>query len=103
MTKTIALIASTATALLFAGNALAQMPASGEGPFFEQEARLSASRDNQPRATVSIRQVAAGEQSGRADVRDDPSQPTRAEVRQQTRDAIADGQGPAIGNRSDRR
>ena len=99
MTKIAATIASTA-ALLFAGNAFAQMPASGEGPFFQNEARIAATNDSQSRAKVSIQQVASGEMSGVVAATNDASQPTRAEVRQQTRDAFAKGQRPAIGERS---
>ena len=99
MTKIAATIASTA-ALLFAGNAFAQMPAAGEGPFFQNEARIAATSDSQSRAKVSIQQVASGEMSGVVAATNDASQPTRAEVRQQTRDAFAKGQRPAIGERS---
>ena len=100
MTKIAATIASTAAALLFAGNAFAQMPAAGEGPFFQNEARIAATSDSPSRAKVSIQQVASGEMSGEAAATNDASQPTRAEVRQQTRDAFAKGQRPAIGERS---
>ena len=99
MTKIAATLASTA-ALLFAGNAFAQMPAAGEGPFFQNEARIAATNDSQSRAKVSIQQVASGEMSGVVAATNDASQPTRAEVRQQTREAIAKGQRPAIGERS---
>ena len=99
MTKIAATIASTA-ALLFAGNAFAQMPAAGEGPFFQNEARIAATSDSPSRAKVSIQQVASGEMSGVVAATNDASQPTRAEVRQQTRDAFAKGQRPAIGERS---
>ena len=99
MTKIAATIASTA-ALLFAGNAFAQMPAAGEGPFFQNEARIAATNDSQSRAKMSIQQVASGEMSGVVAATNDASQPTRAEVRQQTRDAFAKGQRPAIGERS---
>ena len=49
---------------------------------------------------MSIQQVASGEMSGVVAATNDASQPTRAEVRQQTRDAFAKGQRPAIGERS---
>ena len=49
---------------------------------------------------MSIQQVASGEMSGVVAATNDASQPTRAEVRQQTREAIAKGQRPAIGERS---
>ena len=100
MTKFTATIASAAAALLFAGNAFAQMPAAGEGPLFLNEARIAASANNDVRAKVSIQQVASGEMSGVVSATNDVNSPTRAEVRQQTRDAIAKGDRPASGNRS---
>ena len=100
MTKIAATLASTAAALLLAGNAFAQMPAAGEGPFFQNEARIAATNDSQSRAKVSIQQVASGEMSGVVAATNDASQPTRAEVRQQTREASANGQRAAIGERS---
>lgn len=100
MTKITATIASAAAALLFAGNALAQMPASGEGPLFLNEAHVAASADNASRSKVSIQHVASGEQSGVVASTSDVNSPTRAEVRQQTREAFARGERPAIGNRS---
>ena len=99
MTKFTATIASTAAALLLAGNAFAQMPAAGEGPLFLDEAQPAATQ-KVTRAKVSIQQVAAGEMSGVVQPADDVNRPTRAEVRQQTRDAIAKGQTPAVGDRS---
>jgi hypothetical protein len=97
MTQFTATLASTAAALLFAGNAFAQMPAAGEGPLFLNEARVAASADSSVRAKVSIQQVASGEMNGVSAVADNASQTTRAEVRQQTREAIAKGQHPAVG------
>ncbi|MDO5692007.1 MAG: hypothetical protein Q4G70_05955 [Pseudomonadota bacterium] len=99
MTKFNAPIASAAAALLFAGNAFAQMPAAGEGPLFQSEARIAASANNDVHSKVSIQQVASGEMSGVVTVANDVNSPTRADVRQQTRDAIAKGDRPAIGNR----
>ena len=81
MTKIAATLASTAAALLLAGNAFAQMPASGEGPFFQNEARIAATSDSQSRAKVSIQQVASGEMSGVVAATNDASQPTRAGCR----------------------
>lgn len=102
MTKFNATLASAAAALLLTGTAFAQMPASGEHPLFIEDATpVSRTADYQsPRAKVSIQQVAAGEMSGVVQPANDINQPTRAEVRQQTRDAIAKGQIPAIGERS---
>ena len=99
MTKFTATFATTAAALLFAGSAFAQMPAAGEAPYFQNEVRFGAQSDT-PRAKVSIRQVASGEMSGVVEATSDVNSPTRAAVRQEARDAIAKGQGPAIGARS---
>lgn len=99
MTKIAATIASTAAALLFAGNAFAQVPAAGEGPLFLNEAPIAAISDSHSDSSVSIQQVASGEQSGVVSVSSD-SAVTRADVRQQTREAFAKGQRPAIGERS---
>ncbi|HRN76683.1 hypothetical protein [Ottowia sp.] len=96
MTKFTATFASAA-ALLFAGGAFAQMPAAGEGPLFLNEAAMVSSSN--VRDAVSIQQLASGEQSGVVAVASD-SAVTRAEVRQQTREAFAKGQRPAIGERS---
>lgn len=96
MTKFTATIASAA-ALLFAGSAFAQMPAAGEGPLFLNETAVVSS--NAVRSAVSIQQVASGEQSGVVAVAND-STVTRAEVRQATLDAFAQGIRPAIGERS---
>ena len=99
MTKFTATIASAA-ALLFAGSAFAQMPAAGEGPLFQNETRISVSAESAPRSNVSIQQVASGEQSGVVQSANDVNSPSRAEVREQTREAIARGDRPAVGNRS---
>ena len=96
MTKIAATIASAA-ALLFAGSAFAQMPAAGEGPLFLNETAVDSSSN--VRTPVSIQQVASGEQSGVVAVAND-SAVTRAEVRQATLDAFAQGIRPAIGERS---
>ena len=96
MTKFTATIASAA-ALLFAGSAFAQMPAAGEGPLFLKETAVVSS--SSVRTPVSIQQVASGEQSGVVTPSGE-SAVTRAEVRQQTREAFANGFRPAVGNRS---
>jgi len=49
------------------------------------------------RAPVSIKQVAVGEMNGIAKQTNDVNSPSRAEVRQETRDAISAGHGPATG------
>ena len=46
---------------------------------------------------MSIKQVAVGEMNGIAKQTNDVNSPSRAEVRQETRDAIAAGHGPATG------
>ena len=99
MTKFTATIASAAAALLLAGNAMAQMPADGEGPFVEHQA-VAAERvqaTEVARTPVSIKQVATGELNGVAQPANDVNRPSRAEVRQDTREAIARGHGPASG------
>ena len=100
MSKRFASIA-TAAALtaLFAGNAMAQMPAAGEGPFVEHQdyAAKRVQKTEVTRAPVSIKQVAVGEMNGIAKQTNDVNSPSRAEVRQETRDAIAAGHGPATG------
>ena len=95
MTKFTATIASAA-ALLFAGSAFAQMPAAGEGPLFLSEVAVTS---NGERAPVSIQQVASGEQSGVVASASD-SVVSRAEVRQATLKAFANGERPSIGERS---
>ena len=97
MTRFTTTFASAAAALLLAGNAFAQMPAAGEGPLVQNETRVAARADAPALASVSILQVASGEMSGVAVQADDASRPTRAEVRQQTREALAKGQRPAVG------
>ncbi|HOB68003.1 hypothetical protein [Ottowia sp.] len=97
MTRFTTTFASAAAALLLAGNAFAQMPAAGEGPLFQNETRVAARADAPARAPVSIQQVASGEMNGVAAQADDASRPSRAEVRQLTREAIAKGQRPAVG------
>jgi hypothetical protein len=97
MTRFTATFASAAAALLLAGNAFAQMPAAGESPLFQNETRVTARADAPARAPVSIQQVASGEMNGVTVQADDASRPTRAEVRQQTREALAKGQRPAVG------
>ena len=100
-------IALVATLALTAGSAFAQLnnfpAATGEGPLFQREAQTTSQL---PRAAVrpqaAVQFPATGEFDGAAAVAQSPAgeQPTRAEVRQQTRDSIAKGQRPAIGERS---
>ena len=99
MTKFTATLASIAATLLLAGNAMAQMPAAGEGPFVEHQdyAAKRVQKTEVTRAPVSIKQVAVGEMNGIAKQTNDVNSPSRAEVRQETRDAIAAGHGPATG------
>ena len=79
--------------------ALALMPAAGEGPFVEHQdyAAKRVQKTEVTRAPVSIKQVAVGEMNGIAKQTNDVNSPSRAEVRQETRDAIAAGHGPATG------
>ena len=99
MTKIAATIASTAAALLFAGNAFAQMPAAGEGPFFnEQPVSTSSLQRAEVRADAARHLPATGEFANQAEVQRTDSAVTRAEVRQQTREAIAHGFRPAAGD-----
>ncbi len=99
MNKFTATLASTAAALLLAGNAMAQMPAAGEGPFAESQVRFNTTATSDvARQPVSIQQVASGEMTGVvAQPANDVNRPSRAEVRQLTREAIAKGQRPAVG------
>ena len=99
MNKFTATFASIAATLLLAGNAMAQMPAAGEGPFVEHQdyAAKRAQKTEVTRAPVSIKQVAVGEMNGIGKQTNDVNSPSRAEVRQETRDAIAAGHGPATG------
>ena len=99
MNKFTATFASIAATLLLAGNAMAQMPAAGEGPFVEHQdyAAKRAQKTEVTRAPVSIKQVAVGEMNGIAKQTNDVNSPSRAEVRQETRDAISAGHGPATG------
>jgi len=99
MNKFTATFASIAATLLLAGNAMAQMPAAGEGPFVEHQdyAAKRVQKTEVTRAPVSIKQVAVGEMNGIAKQTNDVNSPSRAEVRQETRDAISAGHGPATG------
>lgn len=100
MTKFTAAFASTAAALLLAGNAMAQMPAAGVGPLFENEVRYNAPAASEvasQRPSVSIKDVAVGMSSGEAQPAADVNSPSRAEVREQTRKAAAQGDRPAAG------
>ena len=101
MNKFTATLASTAAALLLAGNAMAQMPSAGEGPFAESQVRFSApAKTDVARAPVSIKQVTTGEMTGVVPVANDVNRPSRAEVRQQTREDMAHGIRPSTGERS---
>ena len=101
-------IALVATLALTAGSAFAQLnnfpAATGEGPLFQREAQTSS---DLPRAAVRPQAAAqfpaTGEFDGTAAMAQGPAgepHPTRAEVRQQTRDSIAKGQRPAVGEHS---
>ncbi len=101
MNKFTTTLASAAAALLLAGNAMAQMPAAGEAPFADSQVRASTTaKTDVARTPVSITQVATGEMSGVVQLANDVNRPSRAEVRQQTREAIAHGIRPSTGERS---
>ncbi|WP_423455773.1 hypothetical protein [Ottowia sp. VDI28] len=79
-------------AAVFAGNAFAAQPVSGEGPLFQNEV---AAVSTVSRAEVIKQAIAnppaAGVNTAVAYKADAPSNVSRAEVRKQTRDAIAAG------------
>ncbi len=89
-TKNIALATVLATA--FAGNAFAFQPASGEGPFFQNDtvATSNVSRDAVRQAAIAT-PPAAGVNNAVAAAEQADSQLTRAEVREDVRDAMAHG------------
>ncbi|HMN22319.1 MAG TPA: hypothetical protein PKA16_13125 [Ottowia sp.] len=94
MTKFNASIAALGAALLLSGNAFAAtvMPASGEGPFFNDQPVVSSSLQRaEVRADATRHLPASDEFSNHAEVKQAASAVTRAEVRQDTRDAIAHG------------
>ena len=100
MTKIHASIAAVSAALLLSGNAFAASlhPAAGEGPFFNEQPTVSSSLQRADvRADASGHMPAAGELNAQADAVKG-SAVTRAEVRQQTREAIAHGFRPAAGD-----
>ena len=88
--KNIAL--ATLLTAVFAGNAFAFQPASGEGPLFQDEAVTASTLS---RAEVIKQAIAtppaSGVQTSVVETPKTPSKFTRAEVRKQTRDAIANG------------
>ncbi|WP_028604378.1 hypothetical protein [Ottowia thiooxydans] len=88
-TKNIALATLLATA--FAGNAFA-FPVSGEGPLFQTEAVAASTTSREVvRQDAVAHFPAAGVQNAVAANRAAPSQVTRAQVRQETREAVAHG------------
>lgn len=93
-----------ALATLAAGSAFAQMPAAGEGPLFLNEAKfVSSTPRDAVRPQAQVQFPASGEQNDTAlaqSAQDSGVHPTRAEVREATRQAIANGQRPAVGDRS---
>ncbi|MDO5626502.1 MAG: hypothetical protein Q4G71_17675 [Pseudomonadota bacterium] len=90
-----------ALATLVAGTAFAQMPAAGEAPFFNDGVQASSTTREAVRAQVAGHFPAAGEQSvAKAAPQVNAEQLSRADVRQQTREAIAHGHAPATGERS---
>ena len=87
--KNIAL--ATVLAAVLAGNAFAAQPVSGEGPLFQNEVVASTLSREAVRNEAVAHLPAAGINSAEALKTEAPSNVTRAEVRQQTRDAIAAG------------
>ena len=96
-TKFNASIATVAAALLLSGNAFAGalQPATGEGPFFNEQPVAASSLQ---RADALGHMPASGEFANHAEAPRADSATTRAEVRQQTREAIAHGFRPAAGD-----
>ena len=91
MTKFTATIASAAAALLLSGTAFAASPAAGEGPFFNDAPIAASTLQRQDvRMAVAGHLPASGEMSAQA-APQQASDVTRAEVRQDTREAIAHG------------
>lgn len=84
---------STALIAVFAGNAFAFEPASGEGPLFLDApvAASSISRAEVIKQAIATPPASGVEETLRAEASTLPSQQSRAEVRQQTLDAIAKG------------
>lgn len=96
MTKFTATIASTAAALLLAGNAFAAGPVAGEGPLFNgpDAAGTSFVADSAQRQDLRVGSLAQMPASGELTADNTVQQApefTRAQVRAQTRDAIAHG------------
>jgi len=87
--KNIAL--ATVLAAVLAGNAFAAQPVSGEGPLFQNEVVGSTLSRAEVIKQAIATPPAAGVQNAVAYKADAPSNVTRAEVRKQTRDAIAAG------------
>ncbi len=102
MTKFTTTLTAAVAALMLGGAAFAQVEIIGEGPMFNQDANpvTRVSAPHSPRAKVSIQQVAVGDMPDVQQAATDIQHPARAEVRQQTRDAIAKGQTPSVGDRS---
>ena len=87
-------------ALILSGNVLAGslQPAAGEGPFFqEQEQAVSTKTRAEVRSAAAGQMPASGTFSAASDADTQAGIPTRAEVRQATREAIEAGFRPATG------
>ena len=78
--------------LVFAGSAAAAslQPAAGEAPFFNEPVTTSQVSRADVAAEAAAFQPAAGEMTATADVSEQPSTLTRAQVRQDTADAALD-------------
>ncbi|MBY4594678.1 hypothetical protein [Ottowia caeni] len=98
-TKTIALATVLATAL--AGNAFAFQPVSGEGPLFQNDTvTVSTVSREAVRQEAAANPPAAGVNNAGAAVDQTPSKLTRAEVREDVRNAMANGYVVKSGERS---
>lgn len=88
-----------AAAALTAGSAFAQFPAaSGMGPLFQDEANFTSTTTREAVRPHTLAEFpASGDQTVTATAKTQPSSLTHAEVREQTREAIAQGHGPASG------
>jgi len=102
MTKFTATFASTAAALLLAGNAFAFGPASGEAPLFNGPDAAAGVVSSVQRQDVRVSGLAQMPESGEVSQAVAAVKPaySRAEVRAQTREALGSGYVVKTGNLS---
>ncbi len=100
-------LATLALSVLLAGPAFAQAPASGEGPLFLNGARVSTTQSRDVVRAEAVQATRASlvphrHPSDQASLMTRESKPsvTRAEARAKTREDIAQGIKPAVGERS---